>query len=229
MAKKITITCISDLHGAMPDLPGGDLLIMAGGCTARDTIPQWGTFFEWFKAQPYRKRILVAGNHDGYLNHCMSSADAKDMGVLEDEGFEYLCDSGTTFEGLKIWGSPWTTEFCAWHFMLPRSRMKEKWDLIPDDTHILITHGPPNGVLDVTEDFFEPGHMVSVGCYQLRKAVERVKPHLHVFGHIHSGYGQFIMKHDGPHDTLCINAAIMDEQYKPTNKPHTMELQFYNV
>lgn len=234
------IDCISDLHGYKPKLQGGDLLIVAGDCTARDIIPQWKEFFDWFKAQDYRKKVLVGGNHDGFLEACATTKECREIYnelcesdqefIFGDnerfeflhEGFEYLEDTGTEFEGFKIWGAPWTPEFCGWHFMLPRGdALKEKWDLIPDDTDILITHGPPYGVLD--EVLNSGTRKANQGCFALREAVERVRPKLHVFGHIHEGYGKLLYKHEGP-NTWCVNCAIMDRYYQPVNKPIRMEL-----
>lgn len=199
------IDCISDLHGDYPkDLSGGDLLIIAGDITASDLSSQYLRFFSWLDKQDYEKKILVGGNHDGLFAEI-----APDFGH-----WNYLCDSGTKFLGLKIWGSPWTPEFSSWHFMLPRGeKLKEKWDLIPSDTDILVTHGPAFGILDKT-DYEE-----RIGCKDLLKAVERVKPKLHVFGHNHGGYGKIERK-----ETIFVNAARMDESYEPVNKPIRVEL-----
>lgn len=218
------IDCISDLHGSFPKLDGGDLLIVAGDLTARDEPYQHQNVLYWLGQQDYKKVIFIAGNHDGcyeskyynlnYVNFLYEFGPKKTI--------TYLQDSGCEFEGLKIWGSPWTPEFCNWHFMLPRhsDELQAKWDLIPNDTDILITHGPALGILDYTS----PNKIGDrLGCNMLRKAVERVKPKLHVFGHIHGGYGQMLLKHEGP-NTICVNAAYMDENYNPTNKPIRIEL-----
>lgn len=225
---KIKITCISDLHGAIPILEGGDLLICAGDCTAHNTEKQWHEFFEWLERQPYRKICLVAGNHDGMLkNLLVPSWIKKKLDVYSEDSFEYLEDSGTEFEGLKIYGAPWTPVFCNWHFMLPRGEpLKRKWDMIPDDTDILITHGPPYGVLDLVESFEDPRVNEHAGCYELKLAVERVNPRLHVFGHIHIGHGILdLSKEKYPPHTIFVNAAIMNEKYRPENKPITIELE----
>lgn len=204
------VDCISDLHGSYPELEGGDLLIVAGDLTARDTEFQLYEFMEWIRAQSYRKKVFIAGNHDGLIQK-------KTITFCEKiDGAVYLQDSGCEFEGLNIWGSPWTPEFCNWHFMLPRGRkLKEKWDKIPDDTDILVTHGPPLGILDTTDNTWDSERL---GCADLREVIDRVKPRLHVFGHIHGSYGKIVLKHAGP-NTVCVNAAIMDENYKPMNKP----------
>ena len=223
------IVCISDLHGETPELPDGDLLIIAGDITARDKIPEWKRFYDWLKTLQFKKIIYIAGNHDGFLEGCLNNTQAKEF--YESTGFDpdckpsdhivYLCDSGTEFEGLKIWGSPWTPEFCDWHFMKKRAALKAVWDLVPDDTDILVTHGPPLRVMDTVNPFCSA--FERLGDYHLLQAMERVKPKLHVFGHIHGGYGQLVYKHQGP-NTICVNAAHMDEQYKPVNKPIVVEL-----
>ena len=203
------VDCISDLHGSYPELEGGDLLIVAGDLTARDTWKQHQEFQAWLIGQKYTKKVLIAGNHDGQYEKTVPF-------YTFETGICYLQDSGTQFEGLNIWGSPWTPEFSNWHFMLPRGlKLKEKRDLIPDNTDILVTHGPPHGILDTTDNTWDSERL---GCEDLREAVERVKPRLHVFGHIHGGYGKMVLKHAGP-NTICVNAAIMDENYKPMNKP----------
>src|ERR1700748_3248881 len=105
------ITCISDIHGEYPETTGGDLLILAGDYTGSDKIPQWDAFYKWLHKQDYRKKIMIAGNHDGFLIHAMNTADYREIIGEWGEDYEYLCDSGTEFEGLKIWGSPWSLLF----------------------------------------------------------------------------------------------------------------------
>lgn len=127
-------------------------------------------------------------------------------------------------DGVKFWGSPWQPEFCNWAFNLSRGiKLKEKWDLIPADTNVLITHGPPMGILDNVTKF--NGHtgeleIQHVGCVDLYNRVMELKSlQLHVFGHLHDGYGkQKINK------TIFVNASICTEEYKPTNAPIVVEL-----
>lgn len=229
------IDCISDLHGHHPELPGGDLLILAGDYTGNNRTSQWVSFFSWLKQQQYRKKILIAGNHDGFLESAYpkTQKEADELSELqsfleeqgeEKEDFEYLCDSGTEFEGLKIWGSPWTPTFCNWHFMKERGEeLRTQWDLIPEGTDILITHGPPLGILDKVQYSSRALRESHAGCADLRDAVERIQPRLHVFGHIHEAYGEMILKCT-PKDIRCINCAIMNAWYYPTNKPIHVEL-----
>jgi len=92
--------------------------------------------------------------------------------------------------------------------------LKAKWDKIPEETDILVTHGPPYGYLDTIGDYG-----AHVGDIALSKFVERIKPRLHVFSHIHE-HGGKVIKNNG---TIYVNCSIMDEFYTPTNKPVRIE------
>lgn len=206
------IDCIADLHGFYPKLEGGDLLIVAGDLTARDEQKEHREFAFWMQKQGYKTKILIGGNHDGRLQ--MLSMPGKTLFFPTSES-HYLFDSGTEVEGFKVWGSPWTPTFCDWHFMLDRGDpIKAKWDLIPDDTEILITHGPPFGIQDETQD----GELV--GCEELRNALSRLKKlKLHVFGHVHECYGMVQVN-----GVIHVNASVVNEHYKHVNKPIRIEL-----
>lgn len=194
------IDCISDLHGFYPDLKGGDLLLVAGDLVARGSVDEYDRFMTWLLEQPYRCKVVIAGNHDGLIE--------KGRVVIENENIHYLCDSGIVFEGMKIWGSPFTPTFLSWYFMRDRgASIKKHWDLIPEDTDILMTHGPPHGILDLTSD------NIHAGCEELRLAVERVKPKIHCFGHIHECGGK--ISEIGP--TSFVNCSYVDERYRPVH------------
>lgn len=209
----IKITCISDLHGFEPELPGGDLLIIGGDLTAWDFEEQYTRFFKWAIEQEYEKIVVIAGNHDGDLEaYIDQNYEGHDFNQIS-----YLRDKAISWRGLSIYGSPWTPDFCNWYWMKPRNEMKMVWDKIPDCTDILVTHGPPMDILDEAD----PDNR-RIGCYHLKEAIERINPKLHVFGHIHGGYGEIIHK-NGQHDIHCVNASIMNEQYKPLNKPINLE------
>lgn len=210
------IDCISDLHGHYPKLEGGDLLIVAGDLTASDTTDQMYEFYSWLDDQNYAKKIFIGGNHDNALQECGS-----DFFLDREDECEYLCDSGTTFKGFKIWGSPWTKTFprmnpkCKAFTKDTEEELMDKFELIPHDTDILITHSPPLGVLDKTID----GRFVgSYALFGWLKYVER--PRIHVFGHIHEAYGQkefFPSYHNKM--MISVNASHMTEHYEPVNKP----------
>lgn len=227
------IDCISDLHGHYPELEGGDLLIVAGDLTARDTQEELDKFDSWLESTPYKKKIFIAGNHDNLLLKEVPRKYKRETKNECTERFEYLCDSGTEFEGLKIWGSPWTKRFLG---MNPKCMaftcdtdqdLGEKWALIPEDTDILVTHSPPYGTLDTTT------RGESVGSFSLLKKATKL-PNLKLFcwGHIHEGYGihtpqklKNLAKKEILGPATCksfpylINASHVNERYKPVNKP----------
>lgn len=205
------IDCVADLHGHLPKLEGGDLLIIAGDLTARDEGAQYIEFYKWLEKQSYKKKIIVPGNHDNYFQKCNTFSPAP----FSEELATYLCDSGIEFEGLKIWGSPWTTTFpginphCCAFTVDTDEQLAEKWELIPNDIDILITHGPSFGNFDITTrgDF--------VGSLSLWMKMLLVRPKLHVFGHIHESYGYA----DHTNGIKLVNASLVNEQYKAVNKP----------
>ncbi len=199
------IDCVSDLHGFQPELAGGDILIIAGDLTARDTKEEYDRFIHWLNASPYRYKVVIAGNHDGLIEKGKVTIGTDPL----VKNIHYLCDSGTEIEGLKIWGSPYTPTFLSWYFMQDRGQdIKKHWDLIPSGIDILVTHGPPYGIFDETIE------EIRVGCEDLRLAVqERIKPRIHCFGHIHE-CGNSITKIDG---ITYVNCSFVDEKYRPVN------------
>lgn len=207
------ITCISDLHGETPILPGGDVLIIAGDLTANDRQSGYERFFKWLWPLPYERKILVAGNHDGRLEKFMASIPAL------PHGFHYLNDSGCEYKGINFWGSPYTPKFFEWAFMSPDEDLSEHWDKIPDDTDIVITHGPAYSILDKTvrrKNAIDP----HVGSKTLYEALQRIRPKFHVCGHIHEGYGKEIVKwYPYKDETTFVNCAHLNEEYDPVNDP----------
>jgi hypothetical protein len=221
------IDCISDLHGFFPVLDGGDLLIIAGDMTATNHLKEWIKFYEWFHAQKYRKKIYIAGNHDNFLGSCASNKEIEDFGLgeIEDCDLIYLRDSGIEFEGLKIWGAPWTNWFervnphCS-AFMLKEEELKKKWDLIPHDIDILVTHGPNLGVLDACKDFSYPYNLIRAGSETLSQAIiDRPSIKLHVFGHIHEQYGIIGPSKIQSEMRTFVNCSIVNERYEHVNLP----------
>ncbi len=231
----VDITCISDLHGYLPDLPTGDLLILAGDYTATDKILEWAKFFDWLKRQKYQKKILIAGNHDNFLVNAFpknqnEADDLKEMVDVLDENddFEYLCDSGTEYKGFKIWGTPWTNWFHGVHpkckaFMINESKLESKFTKIPSDIDILITHGPPYLILDNNV------RRKPCGSLSLRYQLDtRVFPKMHFFGHIHEQQGKYYHLERTVHGieklTKCFNVSYVDEKYRPSQKIQTFQL-----
>ena len=226
------IDCIGCLHGARPKLEGGDLLIVTGDLTARDTLPQHSDVLEWLHRQDYKKKVLVGGNHDHFLE--------KNPNFYSKTSIDYLFNSGTEFtyyppiEGkeplerktLKIWGMPWSAWFkginpkcTAFTYKDEMDHYDEHIEKIPHDLDILITHEPAYGILDgIPQEDGSLFHVGSKGLYSWLKYVER--PKLHVFSHIHEAHGQ--EEHFPTYEDkmmISVNCSIMDERYRPINKP----------
>jgi Icc-related predicted phosphoesterase len=213
-ANKMKIVFISDTHKMhdQVNVPDGDVLVHAGDISGRGSLQDVASFAAWFNKLPHQHKILIAGNHDFcFENELRSEA----INILGDD-VNYLEDSEVIIDGVKFWGSPWQPEFCNWAFNLPRGvgHLKEKWDLIPEDTDVLITHGPPHGYGD-----FVAWDQIHVGCEEMLEALDRVKPKIHVFGHIHEGYGEF--EHNG---IKLINASVCTAGYDPINAPFVVEI-----
>ena len=216
------ITLISDTHGKhnqiTQDLPGGDLLLHAGDISSMGYQHEVQQFCKWFNnVENYTKKIFIAGNHDwGFQNNVEKIMEIvnsyKTVDYIQDETISV----GDDDKMVNIYGSPWQPEFYNWAFNLPKNgvELAAKWDAIPDNTDILITHGPAFGVLDTVA-----GKMWdNLGCQLLTNKIKSIKPKIHVCGHIHSGYGYYF---DG--DTHFINASVLNEAYQYTNKPITID------
>jgi len=216
------IVCLSDTHNRHGELsvPPGDLLLHAGDATMRGTEAEIAAFDEWLGSLPHRDKVFVAGNHD-----LMFESDPPRARRLLRNAV-YLEDSGLSISGVDIWGSPWQPWFMDWAFNLQRGApLKEVWDLIPQRTSVLVTHGPPQGIRDrvgkVVPQIMSAAMGLGrhVGCEELLAAVGRVRPRVHLFGHIHEGYGQ--EERDG---TLFVNAASCDASYRLVNSPIVIDV-----
>ncbi|EYF01842.1 metallophosphatase domain-containing protein [Chondromyces apiculatus] len=179
----LTLVAMADTHGyhAGYAVPPGDILIHAGDFCRRGSPDEVQSFCDFLAAQPHRHKIVVAGNHDRWFEDAPLAARA-----LLPPGVIYLEDEAVTIEGIRFYGSPWQPEFHSWAFNLPRGpAIAEKWARIPEDTQVLITHGPPYGYGDQNDD------SERVGCEDLLRRVRIVRPRLHIFGHIHEDPGQW--------------------------------------
>lgn len=203
---------LSDTHNNFNfDIPASDILIHAGDFDALNNISELLSFVSWFRQFKANHKIVIAGNHDGYIAKYNNITRL----VFHENNIIYLENSVCEVEGLKIYGSPMTPEFNNWYFMAERGeQMKRYWDMIPNGIDILITHGPPLGILDYTPYHKEKTDNEHAGCEELLKAVNRIKPRYHIFGHIHGSNGIF-----RDNSTLFINASVLDEEYKLRFEP----------
>lgn len=208
------IVAISDTHGMYRelDIPEGDILIHSGDILGQGTLDNLEDFNAWLRTLPHKHKVIIAGNHDW----CFQDFPEESREMLTNG--VYLEDESAIVEGIKIYGSPWQPRFFDWAFNLNRGpAIREKWDLIPDDTEILLTHGPAWSILDQTTSEYA---IRNVGCQDLFDALERVKPKLHVFGHIHEGYGHQVVD-----NTLCVNASVNTKRYRPNNPPIVINVE----
>lgn len=213
------ISVISDTHTRHKeinkDLPGGDLILCAGDISSRGFLYEIRNFCKYYEKLHYDNCVFIAGNHDfGFEDDPIECRKILEeyptLDYLEDD-LLLVGEEWDSYENkIKIYGSPWQPWFYNWAFNLPRNGeyLKEKWDNIPENTDILITHGPPFGILDQTP------RGEHVGCELLLERVKQLKPKIHVFGHIHCDYGYYF---DG--STHFINASVLNEQYEYQNKP----------
>jgi Icc-related predicted phosphoesterase len=166
---------------------------------------------QWFKKlDRYKYKIIIAGNHDWLF-------ETNRVLALEDvpKNVIYLEDQGVEIEGLKFYGTPVTRPFNNWAFNRPEEKLAEHWKAIPDDTDVLITHGPPHTIFDWS--IYDNIHTGSPSLYF--EVLERIKPKLHCFGHIHGGYGTKVIE-----GTTFMNASNLDEDYMCVNAPMTFEI-----
>ena len=238
------IVCISDTHGLhnkmsydltnFIDENHPTILIHAGDCTNVGKPNEVEEFVWWFmNLKGFDTKIFIAGNHDfafekkNFPHHkgdfdwywnLMNEENLSQSDVVYLEDCEFVIESPEFSRPIKFWGSPWQPEFYNWAFNLPRSgdELKKYWDMIPDDTDVLITHGPPSEIRDFVYNWRQPN---GVGCELLRYRVEQIKPSIHIFGHIHEAYGAAYIK-----DVLYVNASTCNERYVPSNKPIVIDL-----
>ncbi len=207
------ILCLSDTHAALPefDLTDVDLVLHAGDFTC-NYKNDYARQLDYFENQfcPWVRNILQKcafyfcwGNHEVFAEKLNIDVDYNDITKKC-----LIHDTFITHKGIKIYGSPWTPRFYDWGFNDDdtEDRLGERYGNIPDDVDILLTHGPPYGVLDKVG-------LVNRGSKYLYNAVRRANPHLHVFGHLHQCGGQTVRLGD----TLFVNASCVDDNYITVN------------
>ena len=214
------ICCVSDLHGRLPDIPQCDVLAIAGdicpdyrGGRRLSVEPQIaflnGPFAEWIGRQPCRQVVGCYGNHD------WAGCDAPEQISLLVSSW-IKTDQQTVIDGVKFWSTPWQPWFGDWAFTAPRDDeafLRERWRLIPDDTDVLIVHGPPRGSGDLAVSGSRSGSI------SLTERIRQISPLLVVCGHIHEGYG---VRHLGR--TTIASASLHNLQFLPLNHPILFDL-----
>jgi Icc-related predicted phosphoesterase len=191
------------MHKKIRNLPAGDIIIHCGDYSNgfdkfQDT--QFVSFIKWFGSLDYEYKIFIPGNHDSF----MTNLSKKSVELIDTFGITLLLDSSIVINGFKIYGTPWIPKIWKWYFMDDEEGLRKRFEKIPEDTNILITHTPPFGILDQT--FFE-----HVGSKALLERVMELKDlQIHLFGHIHESRG--MEKRDG---IRFVNASLFK-----ANKDH---------
>lgn len=201
---------ISDTHNQHSKIkvPEGDIIIHCGDVSGRGYRSEIESFLDWFSELPHKHKIMIPGNHDFFFEEYYDTA----KNMVDARGIICLIDSEIEIEGIRFWGSPITPYFYNWAFNRFRgSSIEHHWNKIPEGIDVLLTHGPPAYLKNYLSMVMEGE---DVGCEDLYKAIQRVKPKINAFGHIHEGYGT--SDEDG---TLFINCSILNRRYAIQNKP----------
>ena len=191
-ANDITVVCVSDTHNSQPKIPPGDILIHAGDLTQGGTAAELQTQLDWLNAQLHVHKVVIAGNHDIILDAVKSTESdfaPEARQALQWGSLIYLEKSSRSVDVRKrtvsIYGDPSTRKHGNWAFQYDRGTDAFQHQ-IPLNNDILVTHSPPRYHLDVA----------GWGEISLLREVERVKPKLHIFGHIHGAYGKDVLIFD---------------------------------
>lgn len=227
--EQIKIIAFSDNHGYLPpkeDLPEGDILLICGDILPlniqknliKSAIWMCNQFLPWTQTLPYKYIVFIGGNHDFLLeklgHDLMDTIDP----YKECENVFYLQDSFVILEGIKIYGTPYIKDLKNWAFYLSDNKLLSRYQCIPDDTDILLTHMPPKvdmcGAVLQSNTF---NYLSDYGSKELADVLlERPNIKYHLFGHVHSG------DHNGTinvNNTKLYNISIKDEDYKSNYKP----------
>jgi Icc-related predicted phosphoesterase len=188
-----------------------DVLVHCGDMTGNGGSGAMTQFFKWFGSHDqFKHKICIAGNHD-WIFEKTNLLGRK----LVPDNVVYLEDEEVVIDGVKFYGSPVQKIFCNWAFNRHESKLAQHWEAIPDDTDVLITHSPPYSILDLVP--YQGECHGSPSLY--KEVVERIKPKIHCFGHIHEGYG--MKEIDG---IMFINASNLDGSYLAVNDPVIIEI-----
>jgi 3',5'-cyclic AMP phosphodiesterase CpdA len=232
------IVAVSDQHGCMPELPEGDLLIVAGdicpdqvrGSLAMLRPDLQAAWFNrmirpWAAAAPVRQRVLTWGNHDWCGEACDFSQDspavspAAPLHIVVDDVVHVRSDPAAADAHVaSVWATPWCTTFIGdWAFLRPADELARIYARIPEGIDVLVSHQPPYGYGDRVTDI--SGDSVNVGSRELLEAIDRVKPRVVICGHVHSGHGRY--EHNG---IPIYNVSVVNNLYRQVYEPTVIDL-----
>lgn len=167
--RHLTLVCTSDLHLQTPEIPDGDVLIVAGDLTCDGSHYELVHMGDWLRSLPHGHKIVVAGNHDYGL-------ETEEGRAALGPGIHYLEDETIKIGGWNFFGSP-KNRCEGWAFF------SADGPEVPEGADILITHQPPAGIGD--------GDGMHSGYHSLKMQVRALEPRFHIFGHAHRGAGVY--------------------------------------
>ena len=219
------IACISDthtLHRRMKfRVPEADVLVHAGDMTNIGRPDELKLFAGWMAEQPHNYKLAICGNHERMVSGNTSYVED----LFADFGIQLIHNKTVEIAGIKFYGEPRTPEFFDWGWMYKRgSEAAAIWSQMPDDTDVLVCHGPPLGYVDMCPDWADRTALVHVGCKEQMDRLHQVKPKYVICGHIHESYG-FTKYSYG----YVINASICTNRYKPDNPPIVIDTDLDQV
>jgi len=213
------ICAISDTHKQhkylkLPSADEVDTIIHAGDFSSLKS--SFDDFLTWYSELDFKNKILVAGNHDGYV---YEEGYQKIYDICNKKGVIYLQDNSIEIDGIKFHGSPWSNRFGSWYFMELEEQLNRYWSMIPKDTDVLITHGPAYGEGDRVNNNCSFDRYV--GSKTLKKTIEKLSNlKLHIYGHIHESYGL----HPTKEGYISYNASSFDYYKTALNAPLVFEV-----
>lgn len=201
---------ISDTHNHhhLLDIPSNINLVIHSGDSTNSynhlyNNSEFKRFIDWFIELPIKYKILIAGNHDEWAMKKYNVDKIKELGII------YLEHEYVEIENRLIFGSPYTPTFNQWYFMKERSKLHQCWEVLNSDIDILVTHGPPKFILDLSHN--QNHQLEYCGDLALFKKVMEIKPQFHLFGHIHNSkdcYNEGIRKF---RDITFINSSVVTD------------------
>jgi len=208
--RRVRVVAASDIHGFADQLslPDGDILILAGDYSGSGS--ELRAFLRWLKRQAgrYQDVALIPGNHDEALMLPTLRA------LIESYGVHPLIGREGTFQGLRIYGQPFTPQLGTWPWMASPERLAQIWAAVPAGLDILVSHGPPYGILDIGED----GEHAGDPAFAANLA--RMRPRVVLCGHIHEQAGRLGTANDRA--TAIRNVSVVDENYELINRTGTI-------
>ena len=206
------LVSISDTHTkhSLIHLPDGNILVHAGDSTYGGRPNELEDFGNWLEKQTHRfdHIIIISGNHDWMFQNDLNRA----LSYLP-KSVIYLEDSGISLDKVSFWGTPWQPIFFQWAFNATEKELANKFSSIPNNVNVLISHGPPDRILDKTT------RGDRAGSESLRKAIEKTNPTHCIVGHIHEGFGSVIHN-----STRFYNVSVCNERYEVVNPPTIIEV-----